>query len=398
VRDIVASLQFLHTVVASFGGDVSKITIAGQSSGANLIRALLAAPSAAQLFQSAVLHSDPMVSEPCLSLLVVTELQQDYGFLSSNVQYKIQDYFNKQVNCSATNTSCALSLPLSTILSASDMLCNNAVDIDPSATRAEPMRPVYDGTLITSTLDSTTPFPKVSKPVILSTVVNEAAPTIYGLFTDPMNLSSYEAVVRASLEEPRASNLLTSPYYRVPVLRDGRATDARVELEKLGSDQVWRCATWTFARSWTQHGGKAYVALYTVGATYPDNQAIPYCTEAHVVCHEDDIQIVVRFSTPSFSKFVSNNDMQFGTAGDPSPAQSAVTREVQARYKAFLLTGNPNPSAGLSDTSFHQWSPVTIGNFSAQNLGTSDRIAIGACNTQFWGTFTVPYDYQVFGI
>ncbi len=65
VRDIVASLQFLHKVVASFGGDASKITIAGQSSGANLIRALLAAPSVAPLFQSAILHSDPMVSELC---------------------------------------------------------------------------------------------------------------------------------------------------------------------------------------------------------------------------------------------------------------------------------------------------------------------------------------------
>jgi carboxylesterase type B len=62
VRDIVASLQFLHTVVASFGGDASQITLAGQSSGANLIRAILAAPSVSPLFKSAILHSDPMVS------------------------------------------------------------------------------------------------------------------------------------------------------------------------------------------------------------------------------------------------------------------------------------------------------------------------------------------------
>lgn len=65
VKDIIACLKFLHTVLPSFGGDVSKITIAGQSSGANLIRALLATPSAAPLFQSAILHSDPMVSYVC---------------------------------------------------------------------------------------------------------------------------------------------------------------------------------------------------------------------------------------------------------------------------------------------------------------------------------------------
>lgn len=66
VKDIIACLKFLHTVLPSFAGDVSKITIAGQSSGANLIRALLATPSAAPLFRSAILHSDPMVSL-CLS-------------------------------------------------------------------------------------------------------------------------------------------------------------------------------------------------------------------------------------------------------------------------------------------------------------------------------------------
>jgi carboxylesterase type B len=68
VQDVSASLQFLHKVVPSFGGDVSKITLAGQSSGASLIRALLATPSATTLFQSAILHSDPMVS---ISLLTI---------------------------------------------------------------------------------------------------------------------------------------------------------------------------------------------------------------------------------------------------------------------------------------------------------------------------------------
>lgn len=49
-------------MLPSFGGNPSKITVAGQSSGANLIRGLLAVPSAQSLFQSAILQSDPMVS------------------------------------------------------------------------------------------------------------------------------------------------------------------------------------------------------------------------------------------------------------------------------------------------------------------------------------------------
>ena len=86
--------------------------------------------------------------------------------------------------------------------------------------------------------------------------------------------------------------------------------------------------------------------------------------------------------------------MQFDTVNNPSPAQSSLIREVQARYESFLLTGNPNPS----NIDLPQWSPATTGNFSAHNLGTQGTTAVSACNTQFWGTISMPYDYQVLGI
>jgi hypothetical protein len=210
------------------------------------------------------------------------------------VQSKLQQYFNELVNCFPTNILCASLLSLNHILSAQDEFCNNAWGIDPSASFAEPIRPVHDGILITNTLDSTSPFPQVSKPIILSTVRNEAGPTIYSVFNAPVNTSTYSMIVQSSLGDPRASNLLSSPYYQVPAPETGQTIDARVQLEKMGTDQVWRCATWTFARSWTQHGGRAFVAEYTVGATYTDNSAIPFCSEDGVVCHEDDIEIVVR--------------------------------------------------------------------------------------------------------
>lgn len=62
VKDIINALKFLNKVSPAFGGSYSKITVAGQSSGANMIRALLAVPSASSLFMSAILQSDPMVS------------------------------------------------------------------------------------------------------------------------------------------------------------------------------------------------------------------------------------------------------------------------------------------------------------------------------------------------
>ena len=262
-----------------------------------MIRAILAAPSVSSLFTSAILQSDPMVSEPCVFVIGSNQSRQDYGFLNTSIQSELQDYFNEQVNCSAKDTSCAKSLTLDVILNATDSLYANAVNINAAATPDEPMRPVHDGDFVTSTLDSTTPFPRVSKSIILSTVLNEAGPTIYTGFTSPVNASVYNEVILASFAEPEATNLLQAPYYQV----SPNATDTRPQLETFGTDRIWRCPSWSFARSWTRNGGKAYVAQYTVGATYPDNEDTPFCTQPGHVCHEDDIEIVVRHSIRSFS-------------------------------------------------------------------------------------------------
>lgn len=62
VQDVIVAMKFLQRVLPAFGGSAQKITIAGQSSGADMVRALLAVDSASSLFRSAILQSDPMVS------------------------------------------------------------------------------------------------------------------------------------------------------------------------------------------------------------------------------------------------------------------------------------------------------------------------------------------------
>lgn len=73
VKDTMNALKFLQKVVPSFGGSSSRITIAGQSSGANMVRALLATPSASSTFHSAILESDPMVCVVYVLLIFARE-------------------------------------------------------------------------------------------------------------------------------------------------------------------------------------------------------------------------------------------------------------------------------------------------------------------------------------
>ncbi len=72
LKDTINAMKFVQTIAPFFGGSASKITVAGQSSGANMIRALLATPSAADLFASAILQSDPMVCTSHSPLLPIS--------------------------------------------------------------------------------------------------------------------------------------------------------------------------------------------------------------------------------------------------------------------------------------------------------------------------------------
>ncbi|KAJ6514846.1 alpha/beta-hydrolase [Mycena vitilis] len=356
VKDTINAMNFLANVVPSFGGSASKITLAGQSSGAGMIRALLATPSASSLFQSAIMQSDTI----------------NYGFLNDSTQVALQESYNSLIACAATDLACQAALSVDAILNAQAALLNDAANIDASTGVGEPIRPVRDGSLITTPLDLTAAFPSQSKPLLLSNVKNEAGPTIYGEFTTSLSTSLFASVCQASLGDSRSATLLASSFYNVTGV-----ADTRVQLEALGTDFNWRCPTWSLARSWVGHGGSAFVGVYDTGATYPDNTNVTFCLQPGSVCHEDDIEVV------------------FGTVPNPTAAQATLTMEMQARYKAFLTTGTPN-AAGLSP-----WTEASTTDVHAHQLGgtpsASGEVPVGACEPSFWGT-AVQYDYQVFGI
>ena len=243
--------------------------------------------------------------------------------------------------------------------------------LDAAAGAFEPMRPVKDGSLITNSLDLTEPFPDQSKPVIITTVRNEAGPAIYGTYTDAVSESQWNDFATAFLGSERATVVVDSSFYAVPAQYAATNTtfDARVQFETLGTDFMWRCPSWSFARLWAAAGGRAYVGEYAVGSTYPSNEGIEFCVNGGV-CHEDDIEIV------------------YGTASSPSAAQSSLITSIQATYASFFTGGTPGGS----------WPSVSGDNANAIIIGGSDNgnsAAIGACDPAFWGT-SVAYDYQMF--
>lgn len=286
MKDVVNALQFIKKVAPSFGGSASKVTVAGQSAGATMIRALLAAPSASSLFRSAILQSDPI----------------NFGHLRPATNTLLLDKFKEKVGCSSA--SCQAGLSLSSILAAQDYVYSNAALNDnfaPAAGNAQPIRPVIDGTFITTPLDTTAPFPATNKPVLVTTVQHEAASMIYGNFP-ALPEEAFPPICAMTFGNERTEIVVAAPFYQPSPgsIIDGQI-DARAQLQVVGTDYLWKCSGWTFSRAWIQAGGSAFVGQYVVGASYPGNDRVSICTQDGIICHQDDIQIVVRTKQPCYS-------------------------------------------------------------------------------------------------
>lgn len=68
LMDQVAALQWIKNNIAAFGGDPSKVTIAGQSAGSMAVQALVASPLAKGLFRGAIAESGAMTGRPSTPL------------------------------------------------------------------------------------------------------------------------------------------------------------------------------------------------------------------------------------------------------------------------------------------------------------------------------------------
>lgn len=224
-------IDYVRTNAKAFGGDLNRITLAGQSSGAGLIKTLLTIPSASQLFQRVILQSAPL----------------NYGDHSIQTGDRIGQaalsIFNSTVEDLRTKVS------VSRILSVQDSLQQTLPTQIPEIASSEVFKPVIDRSLITSDFLTAINQPHRfdflhNHALIFTTVKDEAGPTISTTLEPNTSYHSFEPVLEASvasLDTYRIGFIKSSGIYskELNVMLSQNKPDAtRDELTVFGTDYV----------------------------------------------------------------------------------------------------------------------------------------------------------------
>ena len=129
---LVLALQYVQREIGSFGGDPRRVTLAGQSSGAELVKTLLVTPSATPYFARAILQSAP---------LGLKDQSPETGEVISNMALS-------QLKCSTASDLAQVSVE--EILAAQDSVINvgRAGGIAGLSPTESFIRPVVDGVLV----------------------------------------------------------------------------------------------------------------------------------------------------------------------------------------------------------------------------------------------------------
>ena len=124
-----------------------------------------------------------------------------------------------------------------------------AQSVDPSIGAGEILRPVVDGLTIVYTL--TTTYPPVKKPLMITSNKNDAGQSIGLNFPEGLPVEYFPEIVQWSLGETRGNKVIAAPWYNPapgvqPSIAPAYAQNGDVTrqgLERVGTDQLWRCVT-----------------------------------------------------------------------------------------------------------------------------------------------------------
>ncbi|GAA6027698.1 hypothetical protein JCM8097_007988 [Rhodosporidiobolus ruineniae] len=316
LKDVIKALQFVQSDISAYGGSPSLVTLAGQSSGAEIIKSLLVTPSATPLFKRAILQSAPLDT-----------VDQSISTANKIGQHALVELVKcRTLSCLQNSRSVEdiLAAQATLLEPATVMSLGSTLGLGPDYMFSEPFRTVVDGKLVTRDFRQVVrgggQLEGRGKELVFTTVKDEGCATIAGVVPTPVAADAFPGYVAFAFPS-RAADIVESGLYDPSLLaNDSDAT--RDQLVRLVTDFSWVCPNQKTALGIEAAGGhNVYLGEFDLGVDFYEG-GLPFCSTS--VDHQDDIYLL--FSPPS----------------PLSSAQSTLSRDLQARWGAFAHTGQPN--------------------------------------------------------
>ncbi|XP_023264485.1 cAMP-regulated D2 protein-like [Seriola lalandi dorsalis] len=314
ILDQQEALLWVQRNIAVFGGDPSKVTIFGESAGAQSVSLHLMIQSSKPLFKQAVLQSLPFS--------IPLKTRHDALKLGKN--------FAKQTNCSVSDIVCLLSLTPQAVLTAQMKTSSKIVNPFRFLEVFETWGPYIDGDLIKE--QAVAAFQKghwqKEKPVLLGTTSEEGVIFVYGVFNKPVSAVECTVYITAIFKQ----HALRILHKYLPLYRDA---DRRDMLAQIVTDYVFLCPSRRSARAGTAVGSKLW--MYVFDHTASDHRVwsgLTFCYQH--ACHGAELPFL--FDSAAVANFTL------------MPSEKLLSNRMLCYWGAFAHTGDP--SSRVQQTTF----------------------------------------------
>ncbi|KAJ9623298.1 hypothetical protein H2203_006238 [Taxawa tesnikishii (nom. ined.)] len=334
---MVTALEWIQDNIEAFGGDPSRVTIFGESSGAANVRALMASPAAKGLFSAAIMESSPGLFGANEPYIEYQTIQEKYDSIAAGVL--------SQVGCLNTSDrlGCLRNLTVEAILNATQ----------------DPGYPVIDGTYLTTprlVLNGTDTEDAAHVPLLIGNNRDELAITLaqagpyinYTSFDSALNsLNTVLNLTAGVVLNPSPAVILASGQFASPS-GPNNTLAAFNATQRVLTDLGIRCADESTAFVGVQNDVFEHAYYFQFNRTYQPSSFDAYeCHPAatsnrpygdpeleYFKCHAGEVAYV-------FGNFVPNG------LPDRDGLDIPFSQLIIDYWSAFARnSGNPNPESG----------------------------------------------------
>lgn len=292
MQDQDMALQWVADNIAAFGGDPSRVTLAGTEAGA-IASVLHLITHTEQMQQRS--GSDPAPAAPPIMGGIISS--EPFGLPLRNVSgaQAMADAFLRYSNCSATHVPealpCLRELSVAQVLEAQAMAEADIVPdvlglaqffqpwgpaVGQDALALQPMAAVRDGRIHRDV------------PLMVGSTTGEGTLPTYAVFTSNMSALTYATWEMGLFGQPAIAAI--DAHYRVP---DNEKNDARATWARLLGDATSLCATRNVSMQASTHND-VYLYNFNHSWSFGANHAawgdkLPYCQASGAVCTFSDV-------------------------------------------------------------------------------------------------------------